>query len=236
MRDTRGLMRRLQALQPDVLLLGGDYTSDSLLRILNSSGQDRGADPAALERRDIFFSALAAFSAPLGKYAVAARDEPSPETLKTCASVGGVTLLRNETVTLNRGAEKIYLCGLDSPGDGGAQLGNLSGRLASRDCVIAFAHSATALPAIQIAEAKDGGGWVDLALFGGTHGGQIRLGKRSLISLSPREQQYLGGWYAENGIKLLVSQGLGCEGARLRLGTSSEVHLLTLRRAGNGWN
>ena len=33
-----------------------------------------------------------------------------------------------------------------------------------------------------------------------------------------------------NGVKLLVSQGLGCEGVALRLGSAPEAHLLTLRK------
>ena len=45
------------------------------------------------------------------------------------------------------------------------------------------------------------------------------------------ERRYISGWRRENGVFLLTSQGVGCEGVPLRLGTAAEVHLITLRRA-----
>ena len=70
-----------------------------------------------------------------------------------------------------------------------------------------------------------------MILAGGTHGGQMRIGDSTLLSLTERERSYLSGWRKEGGVFLLTSQGVGCEVADLRLNTAAEVHFITLRRA-----
>ena len=70
----------------------------------------------------------------------------------------------------------------------------------------------------------------DLILSGHTHGGQMILGKHSMLTLSPQETRYPAGWSKESGVFILVSQGVGCEIVDLRLGTEAQVHLITLRR------
>ena len=69
-----------------------------------------------------------------------------------------------------------------------------------------------------------------MILSGGTHGGQIRLGKRTLLSLNGIEHNYLYGWRVENGMPMLTTSGIGCEGLNVRLGTSPEVWLITLQK------
>ena len=60
------LFRELQSLRPDILLLGGDYTSVSLLEILNRGEGDADGERKLRERSD-FFHYISEFSAPLGK-------------------------------------------------------------------------------------------------------------------------------------------------------------------------
>ena len=61
-------------------------------------------------------------------------------------------------------------------------------------------------------------------------GGQIRAFGRTIYTLPEAEARCLGGWYYVGDLPMLVSQGVGCSGVLLRLGTQSEVWLLTLRR------
>lgn len=230
LRSAQALLDSLQALKPDVLLLGGDYASEPLLSRLNRTVDSPSPDADILDRASRFIASLADFTTPMGKYAVLSRGDPSAASLAPALAAGGVTLLQNEFAPLTNGGGRLIIAGLNSPDGAASQLSGLSRLVSERDCVVAFAHSVSTLPAIQVAEARDGGGWVDLALFGGTHGGQIRLGSHTALQLAGREARYPRGWYTENGIKFLVSQGLGCESVTLRLGTRSEVHLLTLRR------
>ena len=222
--SVRKLMRRLQALKPDLLILGGDYTADPLLDTLNRGG-DAFEDPDKTRRAADFFESLSEFIAPMGKYAVLSGEDPDRDELAEAARAGSVRILQDEVCPVTRGGDRIYLAATGTSSD----LSDIAGRVSGRDCVIACAHSCSALTGIQIAEADGGGQWADLALFGGSHGGQIRIGKRTLVAMNDRELQYPGGWYTENGLKLLVSEGLGCESVRMRLGTCSEVHFLTLR-------
>ena len=79
--------------------------------------------------------------------------------------------------------------------------------------------------------AAEAGSCADLVLSGHTHGGQIRLFGKSILSLSNAERRFLFGWNTQSGIPILTSQGIGCEGINMRLGTEPEVWLITLRSA-----
>jgi len=46
--------------------------------------------------------------------------------------------------------------------------------------------------------------------------------------LSGQELDFLYGWKRESETIMLTTSGLGCEGTNLRLGTESEVWLITL--------
>ena len=71
----------------------------------------------------------------------------------------------------------------------------------------------------------------DVLLCGHTHGGQIRLFGKSILDLSRQEQRYLSGWNTETGQPILTTTGVGCETVNIRLGSTPEVWLITLRRA-----
>ena len=218
------LFRSLQALEPDILLLGGDYTSTSVFDALNgANGRVSGAEKRLRARTD-FFHYISGFSAPLGKYAIAAPEDAEPEALAALMRQSGVEPLFNGRAELRLGGDALWIAGVSA--DTG--LGSLGGSFRRDDCVVAAAWGPAAFPAMVTSEASDGGRWCDLVLSGHTHGGQIRLFGRSVLSLSRLERQHMQGWMTENGVPFLVSSGVGCEGANLRLGSAAEVWLLTL--------
>ena len=100
--------------------------------------------------------------------------------------------------------------------------------LGKDDCLIGAAVSPRSFPGMMTIESQDGGRLFDLALAGHTHGGQIRLRGRNVLSLTSQEQQYLCGWTRETGVPMLTTSGLGCEGANLRIGSQPEAWLITL--------
>ena len=224
-RGTAALFDKLEQLHPDILLLGGDYANPSLMDRINGEADD---EVLAGKRRSLF-SALADFEAPLGKYAVAG--EHDGNALAEELALGGIRLIKDETVDISAGGVRLILAGL------GAYSGGLSGAsqqasaLRSDDCVIAAAHNPATVSSILTSEAADGGPWADVVLTGHTHGGQVTLNGRSMLKLTENETRYPTGWSKESGTFVLVSQGLGCEGLNMRLGTHSTVHLITLRRA-----
>ena len=214
------LFKEMEALSPDMLILGGDYNAHSLPRILN---RDTALNAEDLRLRQSFFHYIENFDAPLGKYALAAPDDG--ENLYGLLDECGFKLLNDSRHKLERGDDALWLVGVNQNSQNIRKGGQL---FRSGECVIAVADSPDCFPILNTVEAADGGRWVDLCLAGHTHGGQIMLLNRSLLTLSTLERQYRYGWTRETGVPMLTTSGLGCEGVGLRFGTQAEAWLITL--------
>ena len=221
------LFRQLQSLRPDLLILGGDYTSPSVFDMLNAS--DSGALPGGrlVADRNAFFQLLAGFETSLGKIAVASPEDPLDEGLSATLSECGFTPLINTYARVGKDGEFIELVGISS--DDAIQSAASVGY--NRDaCVIAVAYSPSAVPKLLTTEARDSGHWTDLILTGHTHGGQIMLFGHSVLPLTSQEHANLCGWFTDTGVPILTTSGVGCEGVNMRMGSHAEVWLITLRR------
>ena len=225
---TMDLMRALQEAKPDLLLLGGDYTHTALI----------GGDAAELRRRERFFELMAEFEAPLGKYAVAGNhdvslDKDAGSSLAEAMEKGGVTLLRNEVVRIEKDGAHLTLAGLDDWSRGVRDPAVLAGQIRSEECAIVLSHNPDALPRLNTHQASNGGQWIDLMLSGHTHGGQMTMfGLYNIYNPSIYGDRFLSGWKMEDGVKLLVSNGVGSVVVPFRLLAPAQAHLLTLRRGG----
>ena len=223
-RRTQRLMNKLNELQPDVLLLGGDYCGGKILD--GRPDADEGGQAAALA----FLRSLSSFNAPLGKYAVAGEQDQVLSGLKEALSDGGVTLLDDGCATIEKSGGQLVLAGLSDVSEKRTPYSEIGGYFDGSECVIALTHNPSGYIGVRVAEARSGGAWADLVLAGHTLGGQIRAFGRTIYTLPEAEARCLGGWYYVGDLPMLVSQGVGCGGVLLRLGTQSEVWLLTLRR------
>ena len=222
------LFNKLQSLKPDILILGGDYASASLLEILNRP-ENRDIDGTkALVARQSFFQYISDFDAPLGKFGVAAPEDAEQALLAEQMAAAGVVPLFNDRSAVSLGGETLWIIGVSAEI---ARLNSAGDAYSRNDCVVVAAYSPVVLPVLVTSEARDGGRWADLALTGHTHGGQIRLFGRDVLQLSGMEQRFRSGWTLENGLPILTTEGVGCEGVNLRVGTAPEVWLITLRRA-----
>ena len=223
-RRTQRLMNKLNELQPDVLLLGGDYCGGKILD--GHPDADEGGQAAALA----FLRSLSSFNAPLGKYAVAGEQDQVLSGLKEALFDGGVTLLDDGCATIEKSGGQLVLAGLSDVSEKRTPYSEIGGYFDGSECVIALTHNPSGYIGVRVAEARSGGAWADLVLAGHTLGGQIRAFGRTIYTLPEAEARCLGGWYYVGDLPMLVSQGVGCSGVLLRLGTQSEVWLLTLRR------
>ena len=140
----------------------------------------------------------------------------------------GVKPLINEKYGLHIGDDTLWLVGISGKV---SRLDSVATAFSKDDCVVVIAEGPDVLPVLLTSEASDNGSWIDLVLCGHTHGGQIRLLGRNVLSLSEAEQRFRSGWNTQSGTPILTSEGLGSEGINLRIGTVPDVWLITLRKA-----
>ena len=221
------LFTQLQSLRPDILILGGDYNSVSLLDRLNRSENGSDNTTSILNSRSDFFHYISAFQAPLGKFGIANTEDVQWQNLREVMEINGVRPLINEMVDIHLNGETLRLAGLCGKL---SSLNDAGSAFSHNDCVLVFVEGPDVLPVLLTSEAADSGPWADMVCCGHTHGGQIRILGKSILSLSDAENRFLSGWNTQSGIPILTSEGVGCESINLRLGTEPEVWLITLKK------
>ena len=216
-------INRLQELKPDVLIFGGDYTSSSLLQLLNRT-QDAEDSRDTSSVCEEFFSAIREFPAPLGRIAIVSPEDDAA-ALEPVMRESGFQPLINASIGLSNGSDRLWFVGIcdDQP----STIAGMN-HFQKNDCVVCVTYGPSCFPQMMTLEASDSGPWVDLALAGHTHGGQIRFFGRSAFTLAQQEQKFLSGWNRETGIPMLTTTGLGCEACNLRLGSHAEAWLIVL--------
>jgi hypothetical protein len=172
-------------------------------------------------------SALSKLRAPAGVFASMGNHDyfADGEALAAAIEAAGLTMLRNRGVEVSRGADRIFVAGVD---DTWTRRQDFDRALANRPAgmpTVLLAHDPALFP-----EAAARG--VDLTLSGHTHGGQLGLPffarKWNLARLITR---FTTGFYRQGDASLYVNRGLGTTGPPVRVGVRPEIGLLTLRRA-----
>jgi predicted MPP superfamily phosphohydrolase len=197
--------RRLQDLQPDLILVGGDLTTGTVEEFLP------------------FMPAFKALHAPLGVFAVMGNHDyysGKPRQLMELIRQAGMTLLQNASVTLERQGQSMVLAGLDDLHWGQPDMTAALGT--GEPPHLLLSHN----PDVFFEASRKG---VSLTLAGHTHGGQIRLpGLPLLIKMSRFALDE--GRYVHASAQLVVSRGMGVTGMPVRLDCSPEAMLISLQR------
>ena len=209
------------ALQPDLIVLLGDYVA-AMLRFRS----------AIIPISD-WAPVLSRLKAPLGTYAVLGNHDwwQDPEGVHKGLEREGIQVLENEAIKLRANGGQIWLAGL------GDQLAIPLGRRKFRgkddlpatlapaardsDPLILLAHEPDIFPRVPER--------VTITLSGHTHGGQVNLPiiGRPIVP-SQYGQRFAYGHIVEDGRHLLVSSGLGLSGLPVRFMVPPEIALLTL--------
>lgn len=217
----RHVVDRINGLQPDIVLLTGDYVSDGLA----SQGFTIGAAwqcaniLTALQCRQVF--------AVLGNHDVLVDREAVTTALKD----NGIVVLTNACLPLERGGGRIWLAGLDDPVEGEPDM-----ERAIPASIRGLPHE----PVILMCHAPDyaddllehpAGKAISLMLSGHTHGGQVRLPLVGAMQLPEMGRKYIEGWFELGGLQLYVNRGIGTVGLPFRFDCPPEITLFTLRAA-----
>jgi len=204
----QGVVDRANALAPDLIAITGDLAEGTVLQL----GEE--AEPVRELR------------APHGVFFVTGNHEYFHDLGSWLSYLGeaGIRVLRNERVPVGPGNGGFDLAGVDDHDGGRLAPGHgpdLEKALAGRDPhrpVVLLAHQPRIIR--DAARLK-----VDLVLSGHTHGGQIW----PFSYLVYLQQPYVKGLVEEGGTRLYLSSGTGFWGPPMRLGTTAEMALITLR-------
>lgn len=209
------LLAAVVDLQPDLILLTGDYLNLSSVY-----------DPAAQAGvRDL----LRQFHAPLGVFAVTGSPVVDIEGIvPNILDALGITWLNDEAIYVNHDGHGLYIMGVRTTYDEARDIAALTElmRAAPGDTPsLLLYHTPDLMPTVAALG-------VSLYLCGHTHGGQIRLPFYGALATSSRwGKRYEMGMYREGATTLYVSRGLGMEGLgapRARFLASPEVVMWTL--------
>jgi len=190
----REVLRKVEALEPDIIVLTGDYLNGSYLE-----------DTKTREDARWFLSRL---SAPSGVYAVTAKHGDTLEAVDEIFAGVNIRVLRDEACRLEVSGHALWLVGVSYLGRRrDAQLFS-----AVMHDVPADSYSILLYHTTDLAGIASGNG-VDLYLTGHTHGGQIRLPVFGAVFTNIRSwKKYEQGLYRIGKTTTYVNRGLGMEG------------------------
>ena len=220
------LVEDANALQPDVIVLLGDYIAGMRLVTGHVATQD-------------WASALSGLKAPLGVKAILGNHDwwhdifaqeagAGPTVARKALEAVGIGVLENDALRLEKNGQGFWIAGLADqlallPDKAKGRYGmtgldDLDGTLAKvsdNAPIILLAHEPDIFPKVP---------WrVSLTLSGHTHGGQVRLFGYSPVVPSAYGNRYAYGHVVENDRNLIVSGGLGFSIAPVRFGMRPEI-------------
>lgn len=207
----RELVARVNAEQPELVLLAGDYLINDVV-----GGRFVAIEPIAVE--------LGKLRAPLGVVAVLGNHDwwNGGQRTRAALEANGIKVLDDEVLRIDRHGASFFLLGMADI------VVRTRGPRAALDLappgvpLLALVHEPDVFPRLDQR--------VSLTLAGHTHGGQVKLpflGR--LVVPSGFGQRYAAGHIVENGRHLFVTTGLGTSILPVRFAVPPEVALLTLR-------
>lgn len=213
---------KLETLKPDAVLIAGDHTFHETHHAWYLTGLK--------EVTKLFptYAVLGNHDYNLGYENHRPTTNINEERASTVAEIlraSGVTVLINEAVEIKVGEKKFVLAGLDEV---------LTGRSSLIPALVEVDRES--VPVIALAHHPDfmmlpDRALVDLALFGHTHGGQIRLPLWGAVPRLPIElgQEYDQGYFEYRGTPMIITRGIGESGTRARLFAPPEIVIIDLQ-------
>jgi predicted MPP superfamily phosphohydrolase len=241
----RALVEQTNSLQPDAVLLLGDYVVGRTLGSISTS--------VAAER---WATVLVDIKAPLGVHAVLGNHDwwadsevqqqrsGLPRAGRALRSAG-IPVYENAVVRLQKDGRPFWLAGLGdqlsfqtNDDDDEMAKSNLFGCIGTDDLPRTLAQVSDEAPVILMAHEPDifpkVPDRVSLTISGHTHGGQVRIFGYAPVVPSRFGNRYVYGHKIERDRHLIVSGGLGCSSLPVRLGSPPEIVMIELGDGGEG--
>ena len=210
-------VRRINALKPDLVLLTGDFISDS-----------PRAYPFAHKAAGVCAEILEGLTCPqryaiLGNHDVTVGSEHVIQPLQA----HGTPVLVDSYVPIERGKDHIWLSGACDPGTSTCYLDMAIPPMPNAP-VIFMAHEPDFVDTVVKHPRFP---LIDLMLSGHTHGGQVRMPFLGPLILPSMGKKYVEGLFHFDHMQLYVNRGVGTVGLPFRFNCPSELTELTLVRA-----
>lgn len=211
------VVRHVNALAADMVLLTGDFVTHGSLTFLN--GQSAAYRCAEL---------LSTLTCPLRFACLGNHDVAVSSSLVINAlTSNGIPVLVDDHVPIERNGSRFWLAGVNDPGTTNPRL-ELAVPPQPDGPVILMAHEPDYADTVRD---HPRGQLVDVILSGHTHGGQIRLPFLGPLVLPPMGKIYAEGLFHLGKMQLYVNRGIGAVGIPFRLNCPPEITIFTLQSA-----
>jgi predicted MPP superfamily phosphohydrolase len=206
----RSIVERTNQLQPELIVILGDYMSSNGL-------VTRRVEP------EVFAAVLKDLKAPLGVYSVLGNHDwwYNGANVRRGLEQNGIKVLEDEVIEVNARGTSLWLAGLSDLWTRPQKINETIDKVPQGQAVIALTHNPDIFPKVPQR--------VPLLLAGHTHGGQISFPLiGSVVHSSAFGERYARGLVLENNHHLFVTTGIGTSIIPARFGVTPEIVLLTL--------
>ncbi|MGA8619986.1 MAG: metallophosphoesterase [Candidatus Sulfotelmatobacter sp.] len=204
-------------LQPDLLVLTGDFVTIPTVALHDDRQSARAAEPCA--------KLLSALRSRVGALAVLGNHDvkTDPELVTAALESRGIHVLCNCSQPVERDRTRLWFCGLDSL-DRKPKIERALFGVPKNEPVVLLVHEPDFADEASLHP-------IDLQLSGHSHGGQIWLPGIGAPWLPRYARKYPRGQYTVRALPLYTNVGLGTIRMPVRLNCTPEVTLFTLRAA-----
>jgi predicted MPP superfamily phosphohydrolase len=204
-------------LAPDLVTLTGDFVS-----------YGPGSMKIPFRAMPVCAEVLSGLRCPL-RYAILGNHDAAVSSglvIRALESIRIPTLV-NRYTAIERGNDRLWLCGVDDPANGQPNLVKAVPAYAEAPVILLahepdYADSVRQHPRFPL---------IDLMLSGHSHGGQIRLPFIGPLILSPMGKRYVEGHFRFDNMQLYVNRGIGTVTLPFRFDCPPEITEITLQRA-----
>ena len=201
-------VKKINSLQPDMIVLGGDYVTDD----------EKYLSP--------IFSELKGLQAPLGVYGVTGNHDSVADYKLTVRYMkeAGIIPLENKAQWIEIDGQRIRLGGVKTSYGEESDAEPTTDDTEENDFIILVSHNPDFAEELHTDR-------IDLMLSGHTHGGQVTLfGQWAPYIPSDYGQKYMKGIVETNDIQVYISNGVGTSALPIRFFAPPQIDEIILER------